>query len=125
MAAYVMATLEATDPAELDAYRRRRVAPQIARHGGQVLAAGAPEVREGEGRPQATVVIEFPTMDQARAWYEAAVRRGREAPRPRCARATLRLLDELPVAPLPREFFAGQRPGAPAPVDSPPSPSAR
>jgi uncharacterized protein (DUF1330 family) len=40
-------------------------------HGGRFLIHGAqPEVREGE-RKGALIVIEFPDLDRARAWYES------------------------------------------------------
>ena len=54
----------------LDAYRRLAAA-SIARHGGRYLVrGGAMTVLEGEWRAGAVVVV-FPSVEAARAWYES------------------------------------------------------
>lgn len=63
--------LEVHDPAALEAYKAE-VAPVVARYGGRYVVVGGPmEVVEGSWRPVFPVVIEFPTMAQARAWYHS------------------------------------------------------
>ena len=106
MSAYVIALVEVTDPAGMDEYRTRLMA-QIVQYDGRFLAAGPPEVREGEDQPHTAVIIEFPSLEQARAWYEADDYQELKALRQRSARTTLLLVDELTVAPLPRAFTAG------------------
>jgi uncharacterized protein (DUF1330 family) len=69
MAAYVIATVEVTDP---DAYAeyRARVLPTIERHGGRFLVrGGASEILEGSWQPSRVVVLEFPDAEAARRWY--------------------------------------------------------
>ncbi|AXC50402.1 DUF1330 domain-containing protein [Paracoccus suum] len=69
MPAYVVATLNVTNP---EPYRRyASVTPEvIARHGGRFLTrGGAIEVLEGAGAPQRMVLIEFPDAEAARAFY--------------------------------------------------------
>ena len=71
MAAYVIASIEVTDP---DAYAeyRARVLPTIERHGGRFLVRGGDsEVLEGTWQPQRVVVLEFPDADAARRWHSS------------------------------------------------------
>lgn len=71
MPAYLIANIEVTDPAEFEAYRRD-VPPVIARHGGRyVVRGGATHVLEGEPGLQRVVILEFPDMEAARAFYDA------------------------------------------------------
>jgi uncharacterized protein (DUF1330 family) len=44
----------------------------IAAHGGRYLARGGPiEVLDGEFAPKWVTLVEFPSMDAARAWYRS------------------------------------------------------
>ena len=71
MAAYVIAEVEITDPKAYEEYRK--IAPAaIARYGGRYLVrGGAVESKEGGWNPARVVVLEFPTMEQARKWYHS------------------------------------------------------
>jgi uncharacterized protein (DUF1330 family) len=69
MAAYVVAELEITDPAGFEEYRKA-VPATIAAYGGRyVVRGGALESLEGGWVPKRMVVLEFPTLAQAKAWY--------------------------------------------------------
>ena len=71
MAAYVIATIEVTDP-DLYAEYRAQVLPTIERHGGRFLVrGGASEILEGSWRPSRVVVLEFPDSATARRWYRS------------------------------------------------------
>ncbi|MEK7948818.1 DUF1330 domain-containing protein [Pigmentiphaga sp. YJ18] len=67
---YVIARVEVTDPQAYAAYAR--VSAEAARlHGGKVLAkAGAYVELEGEAKPR-NVVLEFPSLAQAVAYYSS------------------------------------------------------
>ena len=69
MTAFVVFTKEqTTDQAELDLYAQE-VAASFPGHDVQFLATyGAFEVLEG-GLMEGSVILEFPDMDAARAWY--------------------------------------------------------
>ena len=97
MAAYVIGTSEMTDPAGMDEYRSQ-VGTVIARYGGRFVAAGEPEVREGDLRPHVAVVIEFPSLEQARTWYDAPDYQKLKAVRQRSTRGITLFLDGLPTA---------------------------
>ena len=71
MPAYAIGRLKASDWSRLDAYRPTTAA-LIEKHGGRYLVSGgAIEQLEGDtAPPDALVVLEFPSLEQARAWYE-------------------------------------------------------
>jgi uncharacterized protein (DUF1330 family) len=72
MAAYIISDVTIHDEASASAYRER-AARAIAQHGGKYLArAGVIEVLEGSWSPRAIVIVEFPDMAKARAWYRSA-----------------------------------------------------
>jgi len=71
MAAYVIAEVEVTDPAAYEEYRKK-VPATIAQYGGKYLArGGATETKEGGWAPARFVILEFPSMEQARRWYDS------------------------------------------------------
>jgi uncharacterized protein (DUF1330 family) len=72
MPAYLIANIQVTNP---DGYRgyAEQVAATIETHGGRYLARGGTvEVLEGEWEPRRLVVLKFPTLESARAWYQSA-----------------------------------------------------
>jgi len=71
MAAYVIADVNVTDPKAYDEYRKM-VPATIEKYGGRFLVrGGAFEVKEGGWNPVRVVVLEFPSMAQARQWYQS------------------------------------------------------
>jgi len=95
MAAYMMVLTEVTDPAGMEEYRTH-VLPVIEGYGGRFLAAAPPDVLEGDLRPHVAVILEFPSMERARAWYDGEDYRELKALRHRSARATAVFVDGLP-----------------------------
>ena len=89
MAAYVIVDIEVTDPAGYDEYRQR-VPATLAAHGGRFLVrGGALEVVEGSWRPRRLVVLEFPSLAQARRWYDSEEYREPKAMRLRTSKANV------------------------------------
>jgi len=71
MAAYVIADLDVKNSAALENYRAK-VPETIAKYGGRFLVrGGAHEVAEGAWTPTRLVVLEFPSMDAAKRWYNS------------------------------------------------------
>ena len=71
MAAYVIAEIEVTDAAAYEEYRKR-VPATIEQYGGKYLVrGGATETKEGGWAPARLAVLEFPSMAQARRWYDS------------------------------------------------------
>jgi uncharacterized protein (DUF1330 family) len=71
MAAYIIASVTVTNPTQYDEYRKFSTAAMQA-HGAKVLIRGG-EVRvlEGDWNPGRTVVLEFPSMEAAQAFYDS------------------------------------------------------
>lgn len=69
MPAYVFVNVKITDPARYPSYIQ--VAPDsIHRYGGRYLARGGAAVQlEGEWEPQRVVVLEFESLERAKAWW--------------------------------------------------------
>jgi uncharacterized protein (DUF1330 family) len=69
MPAYVIADITVRDPDRYAEYRAQ-VPATVARHGGRfIVRGGAHERLEGDWQPGRLVVIEFPDMAAAKAWY--------------------------------------------------------
>jgi uncharacterized protein (DUF1330 family) len=69
--AYMVVDARSSDPDRMVEYRRLA---QIAveHYGGRYLVRGAPyETLEGSWQPQRLVVLEFPSMDAARTFYDS------------------------------------------------------
>ena len=81
MTAYVIADSSVSDPAKYEDYKKI-VPSTLARFGGRFVVRGGATVRlEGEWQPGRIVVMEFPSLEHAKAWYQSteytAARRAR------------------------------------------------
>ena len=71
MAAYFMVQLQVTDRERFKEYAAK-VPATVEKFGGRYLVRGGEyEVMEGEWPQRRHVVLEFPSMEQARAWYDS------------------------------------------------------
>jgi uncharacterized protein (DUF1330 family) len=71
MAGYVIADVDVHDTALFEEYRKL-VPPTIAQYGGKYLVrGGASESKEGGWQPKRVVLLEFPSVEQARKWYHS------------------------------------------------------
>ena len=69
MSAYIIVQVEVTDQAGYDDYKKM-VPLSLAAYGGKfVVRGGACETLEGSWRPQRIVVLEFPSVAQAKRWW--------------------------------------------------------
>jgi len=71
MAAYVIVDVEIRDPVRYQEYVKV-VPPTIAAFGGRFLVRGGrAETLEGDWAPKRVVVLEFETMERAKAWWSS------------------------------------------------------
>ena len=71
MAAYVIAHVRVEEPELYEDYRSQVLAT-IEAHGGRFLVRGGKaELLEGTRDPARVVVLEFPSYEAAKAWYES------------------------------------------------------
>ena len=93
MAAYVIVDMTVTDHAAIEGYRQLAGASVVA-HGGKFLVRGGTiAVLDGDWNPQRIVVIEFPSVAQARAWRSSPDYREACAIRDRAARTRMLLVE--------------------------------
>lgn len=90
MSAYIIAQVDVTDPEQYAQYKELS-SQAIAAHGAEVcVRGGSVEVLEGDWVPTRVVVLRFPDMAAARAFYDSAeYRRARQA---RAGAATMRMI---------------------------------
>lgn len=95
MPAYVMVNIEVRDRERYARYIQ--VAPEtIARYGGRYLVRGGrTEVLEGMWQPKRFVVLEFESLERAKAWYDSEEYRGPRAMRQAAAVTDLFLVEGM------------------------------
>ena len=69
MAAYIIVEINVKDAETYERYKQL-APPSIAAHGGRYLIRGGKvETLEGAWQPKRFVMLEFPSAEQARAWW--------------------------------------------------------
>jgi uncharacterized protein (DUF1330 family) len=67
--AYVIVETNVTDPAQYERYKDEAPASIAAFGGRYVVRGGELAVLEGDWKPSRIVVLEFPDLETAKAWY--------------------------------------------------------
>ena len=71
MAAYLVVDLTITDPEGFARYRDM-VPPTIGAYGGRyIVRGGAITPLEGDWTPRRITILEFPSVEQAKAWWDS------------------------------------------------------
>jgi uncharacterized protein (DUF1330 family) len=69
MSAYVVVQVDVTDPARYEDYKKM-VPASLATFGGRfIVRGGRTETLEGSWAPRRFVMVEFPSLERARAWW--------------------------------------------------------
>jgi uncharacterized protein (DUF1330 family) len=98
MPAYVIVDLTVTDQSLMDEYRKR-VPVTLTPYGGRFLVrGGAHQTIEGDWKPNRLVVLEFPSMDHAKRWYDSEEYREPLAMRLRAGHANLVMVEGVAPA---------------------------
>ena len=93
MPGYIIANVEIHDEAVYAEYRKQ-VPATIEAYGGRFVVRGGPVERlEGDWEPNRIVVLEFPSVERARAWYESDAYRGAKVLRQRTSKGSLLLVE--------------------------------
>ena len=71
MPAFVIANITIVDPLRYEDYRRMVPATLVPFGGRFVVFGGQTEVLEGDWRPSRLVLLEFPSIERARAWWNS------------------------------------------------------
>jgi uncharacterized protein (DUF1330 family) len=93
MAAYFIVDVDVHDRAGMRDYLER-VPGTLAKYGGRyVVRGGKFEVVEGNWQPTGVVMLEFPTMEQAKNWYGCEEYKEMKAARHKSARTDMVLVE--------------------------------
>ena len=95
MPAYILVDIKIRD---LEIYERYKqlASPSLAAYGGKYLVRGAPvETLEGDWQPGRFVVVEFPSLERARAWWASPEYAEGKALRQSCADTRMILVEGL------------------------------
>ncbi len=93
MPAYVFANIRVHDPIGYERYKQI-VPGTIEEFGGRYLARGGRvEVLEGDVEPGRTIILEFPTFEDAQRWYSSEEYCAAKAVRHSCAHGELVIVD--------------------------------
>ena len=93
MPAYVVVQVAIEDPATYERYKTL-APPSIAAYGGRyVVRGGTSEILEGTWRPPRLVILEFPDLAHARAWWGSPEYAPAKALRQSCARTEMLLIE--------------------------------
>jgi len=97
MPAYVVVDIEVYDAKRYEQYKRM-APPSIAVYGGRYLTRGGEtNVLEGDWTPKRFVVLEFPSLERARAWWSSPEYAEAKALRQACATTRMVVTEGLPV----------------------------
>ncbi|MCP3101837.1 DUF1330 domain-containing protein [Myxococcus sp. K15C18031901] len=97
MPAYVVFEVAVHDVQTYARYKQL-APPSVARYGGRYLVrGGATEALEGTWQPPRFVIIEFPSTEQARAWWSSPEYAAAKALRHVSAHTMMLLMDGLPA----------------------------
>jgi uncharacterized protein (DUF1330 family) len=89
MPALIIVDIEVTDPVPYEDYKRLASA-SIAAHGGRYLVRGGrSEVLDGDWTPRRLVILEFDSMEKAKAWRNSPEYAEAKKVRETCARSNM------------------------------------
>ena len=71
MPAYIIAEVSIHNPLEYEDYKKLTPQSLKAFDGKFIVRGGKTETMEGDWNPERVVVIEFPTVQQAKAWWNS------------------------------------------------------
>ena len=93
MVAYLIAQIEVTDSGAFEEYRKQVPATLEGLGARYLVRGGALRRLEGDWPQERVVVIEFPSMETAQAWYDSAVYAGPKALRQSASRGNMILVE--------------------------------
>jgi uncharacterized protein (DUF1330 family) len=71
MSAYVIVEVTIEDPVEYEEYKKLTPAAVTAFDGKFIVRGGETDTLEGDWNPERIVVLEFPTVERAKEWWDS------------------------------------------------------
>ena len=72
MKAYIIVDVNITNPSRYEDYKKLTPASLVPYEGKFIVRGGTTETLEGEWSPGRVVILEFPSVQQAKAWWSSA-----------------------------------------------------
>ena len=95
MPAFVVLDIDVLDNEKYDVYKQM-APPTIAPYGGRyIVRGGKVETLEGAWSPKRLVILEFPSVDRAKAWINSPEYEKPKATRHECSRSQLIIVEGL------------------------------
>lgn len=96
MSAYVIVNVEIHDPVRYQEYMKR-VPPTLVPYGGRfIVRGGGAEKLEGSLEPKRVVVLQFDSLERARAWWSSAEYAGPKAIRQSASTTDMIVVEGVP-----------------------------
>ena len=96
MAAYILVDITINDPQTYERYKLLAPASIAAYHGKYLVRGGRTEVLEGDWEPSRLVILEFPGVEEAKAWWDSEEYAAAKALRQSCAATEMLLVEGFP-----------------------------
>ena len=71
MSAYIIVEVEIKDPIKYEDYKKLTPATLAAYGGKFIVRGGKAELLEGEKKPERVVILEFESLEKAKAWWDS------------------------------------------------------
>jgi uncharacterized protein (DUF1330 family) len=98
MAAYILVDITINDPQTYERYKLLAPASIAAYQGKYLVRGGRTEILEGEWQPSRLVILEFPGVEAARAWWESEEYAAAKTLRQSCTTTDMLLVEGFPGA---------------------------
>ena len=69
MKAYIIVDVDVTDPVQYEDYKKMTPPSLVPFEGKFIVRGGATETLEGDWKPNRFVMLEFPSLEKAKAWW--------------------------------------------------------
>ncbi len=92
MSAFIIVDIDIKDPVRYEDYKKLTLATLVPFDGRLVVRGGAVETLEGNWKPGRFVMLEFPTREKAKAWWESEVYAEAKTIRQSCSNANMILV---------------------------------
>ena len=96
MPAYILVDITINDPQTYERYKLLTPASIAAYHGRYLVRGGRTEVLEGDWEPSRLVILEFPGVEEAKAWWDSEEYAAAKALRQSCATTEMLLVEGFP-----------------------------
>jgi uncharacterized protein (DUF1330 family) len=95
MAAYVIADIDVHNPEKFEDYRKQAGATSAEFGGKYLVRGGKLDVLEGQWNPKRFVIIEFPSVEKAKAWWDSQAYAGPKAIRQSAAKSNFIVVEGM------------------------------